>query len=103
MWRSMKDAPKTDEPVLLKAAGDDISVAFQHDNGDWFAFEVADPSDVRYVQAPLRAGGGSVARMCSRQSSGGPARRTVASSVASRSITGAAGDILDVAVLGPSV
>jgi hypothetical protein len=48
----MDDAPKTDEPVLLKAGGGDISVAFRHDNGDWFAFDVADPSDVRYVHAP---------------------------------------------------
>ena len=46
----MKDAPETDEPVFLKA-GDDISVAVRHGD-EWFAFDVEDPSNVRYVHAP---------------------------------------------------
>ena len=35
----------------MKAGDDDISVAVRHGD-EWFAFDVADPSDVRYVQAP---------------------------------------------------
>ena len=46
----MRSAPKTDEPVLLKA-GEDIGTAFVRDD-EWYFFDTADPTNIRFVHAP---------------------------------------------------
>jgi len=50
VWKPIASAPKTDEPVLLKA-GEDVGVAFQH-NEDWYWLDIENPENLRYVAAP---------------------------------------------------